>query len=227
MKCYYLAWSNNYMTLWGTWIKYETIISSGVLSSLPAPARLRHASQAPRVLSLALSTPNPSLPLPRNNTPSLQRSMTASLHCWCRHWHRFACETRFPAGPSQHPGANRSSYNLRVRPPYWSAFLICCGTLWCYVNRSNITRMPDLIAVGFGSTPNLRSSLEPSKVTYTASHYFLADHDLKVAIRGFPADTSPFKIESVFQDLSYTPEYIKPIWIRAVRPGCIFFGLFW
>ncbi|XP_047038972.1 uncharacterized protein LOC124643889 [Helicoverpa zea] len=52
-----------------------------------------------------------------------------------------------------------------------------------------------------------------------------AERNLKVAIRGLPADTDPADIEEELRELGYQPEYVRHIKARRGRPGCVFHAI--
>lgn len=51
------------------------------------------------------------------------------------------------------------------------------------------------------------------------------ERNIKVAIRGLPADTPPEEILEELRELGFSPEYVRPIKARAGRPGCIFLAI--
>ncbi|CAF4946562.1 unnamed protein product [Pieris macdunnoughi] len=65
--------------------------------------------------------------------------------------------------------------------------------------------------------------LESSGVNVVYYSYSLpAERQLKVAVRGVPADTEPEAIMAELRDLGFEPEHAQPIRARKGRPGCIF-----
>lgn len=51
------------------------------------------------------------------------------------------------------------------------------------------------------------------------------DMNIKVAIRGLPADTNPEEIVQEMAEKGHTAEYVRSIMARSGRPGCIFMAM--